>query len=230
MRAQTYFASLLLVLCACTGPYPGPDKQGAGTLRGAATGAGAGAVAGFQLGAGTGPGAVVGAGVGAVAGGISGAVQDNLEESMMAIAAQTRKQREVSYAQDMLAEHLQRRLELHPTRDIFPADIFFNGGESKLRKSAEGLLKEIVRLNKNRLPWSRLAVASYVKSSEPESHYAHSLAADRALAISNFMIRAVVEPRRLVSRAVVLNEPLLIDPSDDPLRYNQAIELIPLDR
>ena len=67
---------VLLLLAGCVGPYPGPDKQGAGLVQGAAVGAGAGAVTGSQLAAGTGPGALVGAGVGAVAGSIQGFAKD----------------------------------------------------------------------------------------------------------------------------------------------------------
>jgi len=48
-----------LSLSACSpfgsGPFPGPDKQGIGTVAGAALGAGSGAVWGAQVSAGTGP-------------------------------------------------------------------------------------------------------------------------------------------------------------------------------
>jgi len=39
-----------------------------------------------------------------------------------------------------------------------------------------------------------------------------------------------VEPRRLETRAVVVDAPVLIDPNDNPTRYNQAIEIIPVDK
>lgn len=218
-----------LFLFACAGPTPGPDKQFEGTLRGAASGAGAGAVTGLHIGAGTGPGALVGAGLGAVAGGISGYGRDRVEDEMLAISARTRAARQVGYAHEVLGEHFKRRMELHPTRDIFPADIFFYGDEYRLRSDAKGLVREIVRLNKNRLPWSRLAVTAYVRSTDPKSPYAKDLARKRAKAIGNMMVRSGIEPRRVIAQAVVIDEPLVIDPHDDPERYNQAVELIPLD-
>ncbi len=164
-------------LSACsTAPYPGPDKQGAGEIAGAATGAGAGAVTGFQLGVGTGPGAFVGAGLGAVAGGIQGFANDQQEESLLALSAQTQGQREVAMVHEVLNDHYRRRMELHPTRDIFPADLFFDGDNVKLRPEARGLVKELAHMNKGRLSWSRLAVTSYVRASDGKSFFAKHLA------------------------------------------------------
>ena len=136
----------------CAAPQPGPDKQFVGAVGGAATGAGAGAVTGFQLGAGTGPGAAVGAGVGAVVGGIQGIVQDMQEQDMLRLAAESRREREKAYVHEILAEHYKRRIELHPTRDIYPADIFFRGDESTLTPAGTAIVLEIARLNKRRLP------------------------------------------------------------------------------
>ena len=111
---------------------PGPDKQAFGTLQGAATGAGAGAVTGFQIGAPTGAGALVGAGFGAVAGGIQGIMQDQSEEQLLALSTQTRRERERAMVHEVLREQYARRLELHPTRDLFPADLFFSGDDVSL--------------------------------------------------------------------------------------------------
>lgn len=220
----------LLLLLGCAPPTPGPDKQFAGTLSGASTGAAAGAVTGFQIGSGSGPGALVGAGIGAVAGGIDGAFTDAQEGNMLALAGQSKQERALAAAHEVLAEQYQRRLELHPTRDIYPADIFFFGDQSALRRSALPIVDEIARLNKLRLGWSRLVVASYVKSSEENSEYAQRLAEKRAQALGNRLVQAGLEPRRIEGRAVVVDAPVLIDPFDDPLRYSQAIELIPIDR
>lgn len=231
-------ALLVAVLTGCAGPLsqespalvPGPDKQGAGTLQGALTGAGAGAVTGFQLGAGTGPGALVGAGLGAVAGGIQGLTEDQSEEQLMALAAALRRERARAAVQAVIQEQYGRRLSLHPTRDIYPADLFFRGGEVRLRRKAIPLVGELARLNKDRVPYSRLVVAVYSKAAEPDSPYALHLANERALEIANYLVRAGLEPRRVVARGIVIPEPLLVDPSDDPLRYNQAVEFIVPDR
>jgi outer membrane protein OmpA-like peptidoglycan-associated protein len=217
------------------GPRPGPDRQAEGSLEGAVAGAGAGAVTGFQIGSGTGPGALVGAGLGAVAGGIQGAMQDSFDEQLLKLSAQARAERERVYAQEILEDQFKRRLQLHPTRDIYPADLFFRGDETSLRPTARALVRELARLNKDRASWSRLVVASYVKSASPDptsqgSEFAQRLAERRAREIVDELVRSGIEPRRLQTRSILTNAPLVIDPLDRPERFNQAVELIALDR
>jgi outer membrane protein OmpA-like peptidoglycan-associated protein len=216
-------------LAHCAGPTPGPDKQFAEAAGGAISGAGAGAVTGFQVGAGTGAGALVGASVGAVAGSIRGAIQDTEEESFVAFSKQTSAARARAWSQAVLQEQFNRRLELHPTRELYPADLFFEADESKLRKEAVPLVQEIARLSKKRMPWAKLVIASYVRAKEGDE-YPNTLARKRAISIFNQLVQAGLEPRRLEARAVLLDAPILLDPIDDPLRYSQAIEIIAVDR
>lgn len=230
MNVRKQILASLLLMAGCSAPnHPGPDKQFEGSLLGAATGAGSGALTGSQLAAGSGPGLLVGAGVGFVAGGIHGAFADAAEENLLELAAETRTEREISYAHELLNDHYRRRMELHPTRDIYPADLFFLGDESNLKSDARPLVREIAKLNKVRLPWSRLVVAAYVRADEG-SQFATQLAERRSRQIGDLLIRSGLEPRRVEARAVLIDAPVLIDPDDDPLRYNQAIEFIPLDR
>jgi len=229
-----HFAILNLLssflLLGCVGPSPGPDKQFEGEVTGAATGAGAGAVTGLQVGAGTGPGALVGAGLGAVAGGIQGAVQDTTEENLIALSQATSVERQRAIAHEILTDQYKRRLELHPTRDIYPADIFFYGDEVRIRPCAMAIINEIAAMNKQRMPWSRLQVAVYTKTVDKNSDYAQHLSQRRSRELGNKLVKAGIEPRRIETKAVVVDAPILIDPSDNPGRYNQAIELTPIDR
>lgn len=234
-KAAIHSASVVcccaLMLFGCSSdPVPGPDKQGGGELSGAITGAGAGAVTGFQLGAGTGPGAIVGLGLGAVAGGIQGAAQDWYEEDMLALAAATSIERRRAIVHEILAEHYRRKAELHPTRDIFPADLFFYGDTVKLRPGADSLVYELARMNKERLPWSRLEVIAYARSNDPRSTYGRHLAEHRSKEICNYLIRGGLEPRRVIAKATLIDQPVLEDPVDVPGRYNQSIELVAVDR
>lgn len=229
VRPALFLGSLLL-MAACTRPAPGPDKQFGGMMSGAAMGAGTGAITGFQLGGVTGPGAAVGAGFGAAVGAIQGAGQDLVEDQMFELADATHRERAVSVAQEILADHYARRVELHPTRDIFPADMFFKSDTAVVKPSGRYVLDELARMNKERLTWSRLVVASYVKASDPQSHFALDLAQRRSNEVVNQLVHAGLEPRRLEARGVVVSTPILVDPSDDPLRYSQAVEIIPLDR
>jgi len=231
MKGILALSFVFILLSGCGRPLqPGPDKQGEGLVRGAVSGAGSGAITGFHLSSATGPGALIGAGFGAVAGSIQGAMHDQAEEQLALTREEIRREREIAYAHQVLVDHHHRRTLLHPTRDIFPADIFFAGDEVKLRGGALPVLREVGGLNKARMPWSRLVVASYVRSNDPDSEYALELAARRAEAISDQFVRYGIAPRRLEPRAVILDEPLVVDPADDPFRYNQAIEFIMLDR
>ena len=222
------------VACAAIGcssqPVPGPDKLGRDEGLGAIQGAGAGMVVGAQVGAGTGPGAAIGAGFGAIAGAIQGMMKDSLEEADMKTEAEIKETRSRIVAQDVLAQHYEMRMQMHPGRDIYPADVFFRGDSAKMCPQGIAVVKEIAKMNEFRLPYSRIIVASYAKSMHPESAYASHLTERRAREFVNQLVRAGVEPRRLETRAVVVDAPVLIDPRDNPTRYNQAIEIIPVDK
>lgn len=211
-------------------PIPGPDKQAVGTFSGAAVGAGAGAVTGAQVSAGTGPGAMVGAAFGAVYGMLNGLGVDLIEEDQIRREAEERRTREVAWVQEVLSEHYARRLELHPQRDIFPADWFFDNDSSDLRDSSVILARELGYLTMRRMPWSRIVVAAYVTTKDKNSSYANYVSKRRAEKIADEFIRAGIEPRRLTVKGIPVDEPVLVDPDDSPSRYRQAIEIIPLDR
>jgi outer membrane protein OmpA-like peptidoglycan-associated protein len=230
-RAITVLLAGALGTAGCSSkPVEGPDKVFANESLGALEGAGAGAVTGLHVGAGTGPGALVGAGLGAAIGAVQGFAQDGIEETDLKTQRQIKIERERAVAQEALAEHYKRRLELHPTRDIFPADMFFQGDSVKMCPSGVKVLREIARMNEYRLPYSRLVVAAYAKAADSKSEYAKHLTERRSREFVNQLVRAGVEARRLETRAVVVNAPILIDPMDNPTRYNQAIEIIPVDR
>jgi outer membrane protein OmpA-like peptidoglycan-associated protein len=187
-------------------------------------------ITGAQVAGATGPGAAIGAGFGAVMGAIQGAFKDSIEEADIKTASQVRGAQSRVLAQGILSQHYQQRMEMHPGRDIYPADIFFRGDSAKMCPQGVAIVREIARLNEFRLPYSRIVVASYAKAASPESTYLQHLTERRSREFVNQLVRAGVEPRRLETRAVVVDAPVLIDPRDDPTRYNQAIELIPIDR
>lgn len=233
-RASSIVAA---VVCALAGggchtkPVEGPDKMFAGTGLGALEGAGAGAITGAQFTAATGPGAAIGAGFGAVMGGIHGAMRDELEDTQMRIGRRTEAEKRRIVAQETLATHYQRRMEMHPGRDIYPADIFFRGDSAKMCPSGVGVVREMAALNRFRLPYSRLVVVAYAKSTGVEdTTYVQHLTDRRSREFVNQLVKAGVEPRRLETRSVIVDGPVLLDPKDDPTRYNQAIEIIPIDR
>lgn len=216
------FVALLVVGCSTK---TGPDKQFVGTLQGGTTGAISGAVTGFQVGAGTGPGAAIGAGVGAIAGGFRGMMQDRLEEELLVLQSEIREARKVAFAQKILEEQVRTRAELHPGRDIFPSDIFFRSDEVELSPEGKAVLGEIYRLNKNRLPWSRFGVVSYVQSNDPKASYPNYLNRRRSRAIGDYLVSIGLEPRRISAQGIIINEPLIYGNR----RYSQAIEFIPKD-
>jgi outer membrane protein OmpA-like peptidoglycan-associated protein len=232
--ASRAIKALLLVLAvsACSRqPVAGPDKAFSSSAVGALEGAGAGAVMGFQMSAATGPGAAIGAGFGAAAGMIHGVVKDQFEETEIETAAKLREATRRTRAQNTLADHYKRRMALHPARDIYPADLFFSGDSAKMCPRGVGMIQEIARLNEYRLPYSRLVVAAYAKSTgTADASYVQHLTDRRSREFVNQLIQAGVEPRRLETRSVIMEGPLVLDPKDDPTRYNQAIEIIAIDR
>ncbi|MGI6679904.1 MAG: hypothetical protein ACOX3T_00170 [Bdellovibrionota bacterium] len=221
--------SLVSSLVSCSSGRS-PETVASSTAMGALAGAGAGAITGAKVGAGAGPGVAVGAGFGAVLGAVDGLLSERLEYQMKLLEAETNKEKERAYAHQIIKEQYERRLKLHPTRDYYPADLFFYGDEVVLRPKACLLLQEIANLNKTRMPWSRLVVANYVVASDDKSTYAKHLSEKRSKAIVNELIKLGLEGRRLVARGVIVDEPVLLDPEDYPLRYSQAIEFIAIDR
>lgn len=222
----------VLVLSGCSRqPVAGPDKAFSSTAVGALEGAGAGAVMGFQMSAVTGPGVAIGAGFGAAAGMIHGVVKDGFEETEIETAAKLKEATRLTQAQNALADHYKRRMALHPGRDIYPADLFFSGDSAKMCPRGVGMIQEIAKLNEYRLPYSRLVVAAYAKSAgSADTSYVQHLTDRRSREFVNQLIQAGVEPRRLETRSVIMDGPLVLDPKDDPTRYNQAIEIIAIDR
>jgi outer membrane protein OmpA-like peptidoglycan-associated protein len=129
----------------------------------------------------------------------------------------------------VLAEHYERRIELHPGRDIYPADLFFDAGEVAMTPRGEVLLNEIAALLKDRLPWSRIEIQSYVQAADLQSSYARFLSERRALEVANHLVYRGIRPERLIAKGVPVKAPILLDPKDSPHRFREAIEITPID-
>lgn len=230
---KSFFVVFLFAGCVpftSEGPLPGPDKRASGMLGGAGLGAGAGAVTAFQVGTSTGAGAWVGAGLGAVYGGLVGAGLDQLELDQHLRIKEAERLRELLWVQETLAAHYERRIDLHPNREIFPADLFFIQDSAELKPGGEALAEGVASLIKNRLPWSRLEIRAYVTAKDTDSEFADFLTRSRAEKLAGAFVRAGIEPRRLVAVPVILPEPILVDPYDQPDRYYQALELVYVDK
>lgn len=231
MKFQAALSLIAFVLIGCTGKVVrGPDKSGLAMARGAAIGAGTGAVTGFHVAAASGPGVAIGAGLGAVAGAVNGAFSDLEESEVAKLKQEIEDEQERASTHHLLAEQMERRLRMHPTREIYPADIFFEGDEVTLSKQGHSIVKELSRINKTRKPWSRIIVAAYVKATDPESNYAKHLSEKRARNIGDDLIRSGIEAHRVLTRAVVLDQPILVDPQDESDRFSQSVEIILIDK
>ncbi len=222
-----------LLLTGCTPfesePKPGPDKAGSGLVTGSATGAVGGAITGAAIGA-AGPGAWIGMGFGAALGMFSGLGDDFIEEAQIENSEAARKLREKAFVQEALAEHYRRRMALYPSRDIFPADIFFEGDSLKLKYDAKLIARQIAELAERRTTWSRVKIVSYLYSKDEDSDFATHAAKRRSEELSLVFVQAGIEPRRIEAEGVVINAPLVMDPDDSPARYRQAVEFITVDR
>ena len=214
---------LLVFLLGCFTPAGNRREEGA--VAGAATGALTGMVVAVHAGSAYPPAALAGAGFGAVAGGVKGYFADQLEAKYQELANEKDHQKALLKAQLIVLQQLEQRKKLHPTRDIFPSDLFFLGDEHTLRPGAEAIIEEIAIINKERFSWSPLVVASYVQAGKNDS-FAKQLAGDRAKIIANKLIKYGISPRRVEARPIIITETLLLDPEDRPDRYSQAIEFI----
>ena len=75
-----------------------------------------------------------------------------------------------------------------------------------------------------------MAVVVNAQAADKNSEFAKKLVNARSKQIVNELVSGGLEPRRLEARGVLVDAPLLVDPADNPGRYNQAVELLPLDR
>lgn len=234
VKVRTLAGLLLAGVVGCSplasSPRPGPDKQGEGLLTGAALGAGSGAVTGAQFSASAGPGAFIGAGLGGIFGALSGLGVDLLEEDEITRAEELQKLQIKSWIQEVLAEHYAARLTLFPNREIFPADVFFHADSAELTEPSRLLARELGKRFQTRMPWSRIAVTSYITASDEGESFGNSINEKRAQAIALQFVKAGIQPRRVATQSVILEKPLVADPYDSPGRYRQAVEFVLLDQ
>jgi outer membrane protein OmpA-like peptidoglycan-associated protein len=161
---------------------------------------------------------------------VRGAVQDAQEEEELRLARAIEQAEQRSAAQHLIAEYYNKRIQWHPARDLFPADVFFEEDKVVLSDSGKAIVDELGIMNKERFPWSRFGVVVYVKSNRKDSTYATYIAEHRALEIVNRLIRAGLEPRRVEAHGKIVSEEVFRDPDEVGQRYAQAVEFIPLDK
>ena len=210
-------------------PIPGRDKQGAGLLSGAIMGAGSGMITGGQFAASVGPGAFIGMGFGALWGSLYGLGIDVLEEEDLYILSQVARNEDEVAAQYILLEHFELKSELHPGRDIFPADVFFKKDEVSLSRSGNAVAQVFSKMLAKRNPASRIEIIIYQVSKDENSTYAKYLGRKRGVAVGNALVKAGIEPRRLVFKSITLDNPLVFDQYDRAERYYQAVEFALVD-
>ncbi len=221
-----------LFFSACSGstkPIAGPDKQGLGLITGGLLGAGSGMITGAQLSAPSGPGVVIGALFGAVWGSLHGLGIDLIEEEELRLLEEVDRLHEDIWVQNVLLMHYEKKNEIHPDRDIFPADEFFIGDRVQVSRSGKLLARAIARKYMMANPSSRVLITSYQASHGEDSFYSSYLGKRRAQAIAREFVSAGLEPRRFVLKSVRLGSPLVDDPYDIPARYTQAVEFSLLD-
>lgn len=235
--ASKYIYTFLLLssffLSSCsssTKPVPGPDKQGLGLLAGGLLGAGSGMITGAQLAAPSGPGAVIGAAFGAVWGSLHGLGIDLLEEEELRLLQEVDRLHQEIWVQNVLISYYDKKKEIHPDRDIFPADEFFIGDSVNVSYEGRILARAIAqRYLTIGNPASRLMITSYQTSRTKGSTYHTYLGKRRVQSIAREFVLAGLEPRRFMLKSVQLGEPLVDDPYDYSLRYSQAVEFSVLD-
>jgi hypothetical protein len=222
-----YLCAFLCLLSSCstsTAPVPGPDKQGIGLLTGGLIGAGSGMITGAQLSAPTGPGMAIGAAFGAVWGSLHGLGLDLIEEEELRLLAEVDRLHEKIWVQNALISHYEKKKDLHPDRDIFPADEFFTGDGVEVSRGGSLLAHAIAKRYMLASPSSRVLITSYHATHGKNSEYTSYLGKRRAQAIARELVAGGLEPRRFILKSVHIGAALVDDPYDDPARYTQAVE------
>ena len=223
---------ILVLLSSCADysrPIPGRDKQGAGLISGALLGAGSGALTGAKYSSTMGPGMWMGAGVGAMWGALQGLGLDLLEEEDLKILQEVALTQDEVWAQYALLEHYETKRDLYPGRDIFPADVLFEGSSVNLNSKGEAIVQGMVQALSEKYPSSRVEITVYQVSKDKNSAFASFLGRRRGNAIARALVKIGFEPRRMVMKSLLLDQPLVIDPYDSPDRYLQAVEFALLD-
>ena len=95
---------------------------------------------------------------------------------------------------------------------FFPADWFFESDSVEIKPESRRLVEEIARMTRNRMPWSRIVIAVYNTSQDPAAAYPQHLTKRRAEELAVAFVGVGMEPRRILTQAVTISEPILIDP------------------
>jgi hypothetical protein len=229
MIRYTYFLSYLLLASCVAGPQAGPDKQGYGLVSGALIGGASGVITGAQLGVATGPGAFIGAGLGGLWGSLKGLGLDILEEEDLRLLETLSENEDDVWAQYAFLEHLERKNDLFPSRDIFPADSFFKGDTVDLSQEGEILTKYLARKVFCQNSHSRIQITTYIQTKDSASPFTKHITKKRSEALALALSLNGIEPRRVVIQTVSISSPLVDDKYDSYHRYSQAVEFALVD-
>lgn len=222
-------AFLILVLTSCSPRYTNLDKQ-SDLFVSQALGLGAsGAITAIKLG----NPAAIGAGVGLATAGLLSSIQSfavaRVEESLLKLESDAHFLLRSAVGQQILVSYLDIKRQYHPNRDIFPASLFFHPDSTTLTFEGQSLLTEIYNLNKDRAPWSRFGVISYVTTSDKNNEYSNDLVVRQTKEIGNYLLKLGLNPRRITLLGAFTNRPIVNVPPEIQSEYFNCIEFVPLD-
>ncbi|MCS6961676.1 MAG: hypothetical protein NZT61_04140 [Deltaproteobacteria bacterium] len=189
----------------------------------------AGALTSLELGSGVVPGAAVGLLTSGFLSAIEAFSLSRSDESLLQLEAKTSFAVRSAVGQRVILEYLETKKKFHPNRDIFPAKFFFESDSSRLSETGRALLTEIYNLNKDRFPWSRFGIISYVASSVSENDYTQYVIVSQTKAIGNYLVQLGLNPRRITLLGAVITRPLIETDPEIQKEYLNCIEFVPLD-
>lgn len=177
--------------------------------------------------------AAIGVGVGVASAGLLSAIQSyavsRVDESLLKLESDVAFLLKSAVGQQIIVSFLDVKQKYHPNRDIFPASVFFNPDSTTLSFEGQSLLTEIYNLNKNRAPWSRFGIISYVTTSDKNNEFSNDLVIRQTKEIGNYLLRLGLNPRRITLLGAFTDRPIVNAPPEIQSEYFNCIEFVPLD-
>ncbi len=226
----TIFLSITVGILGCSSNMRQAERHSEILASNTVSLAGGGALAGAKLGVGALPGAGVGLASAALISAIQSFVINRTDDSLLRLENSLKTAKYSSTGQQLLLSYWEIRNKYFPSRDIFPAEFFFEVDSTNLSSLGKGLLQEIYLLNKDRFPWSRFGIISYVTTTDDRNNFSKDLAVKQVRVIGSYLISLGLNPRRVSASASLTDRPLVQtnDPNIDKMFFN-AIEFVPLD-
>lgn len=231
-RSAVVFLAAFMLAAGCSQQYGGGGDYNntiAGTLAGAGLGAGAGAIIGNQAHHHAGAGVAIGSGLGAVGGALIGAGLDNQQHQINADRERLdRQQAQIDENRRLIEELRSRGTDVRESSRgvvINLPDILFDFDKATLTHDAQGTVREIADVLKNRGVNRRLAVEGHTDSIGTVM-YNKRLSTARAESVARELSGHGIPHSRMQVVGLGEGSPIATNNTDEGRARNRRVEII----